>query len=179
MRGFISLLCRDDGTSLAEFALVTPLLFLVLIGAIEIGRWATFDVTVANAARAGAAYGAQEPRTPSDNSGIESAVCTDAHNANCPTPDPSAQNALTVTAPFTNAASGDPQFWYCTNASSIGSTPDPSASPDPTCASPAPDVQHNMWVQVTVSGTFTPLFSFPGLPSQLPVSSTAIMQVKQ
>ena len=159
MRRFVALRSADGGTSLAEFALVTPLLFLVLIGVIEMGRWATFNVTVANAARAGAGYGAQQHWTPTDVSGIESAVCTDAHNANCPTPAPSAQNALTVAAPFTDA-SGNPQFWYCTNAASVGATPDPNAAPDTTCTPPAPDVQQNMWVKVTVSGTFTPLFSF-------------------
>jgi hypothetical protein len=148
------------------------------MGVIEMGRWATFNVTVANAARAGAAYGTQEAWTPGDFAGIQSAVCTDAQNTNCPTPAPSAQNALTVAAPFVDA-SGNPQFWYCTTASAVGATPDPSASPDPTCATPAADVQQNMWVEVTVSGTFTPLFNFPGLPSQLPVSSTAIVQVKQ
>ena len=177
MRRLTAVRSADDGTSLAEFALVTPLLFLVLMGIIEMGRWAAFDITVANAARAGATYGAQSATTPGDASDIESAVCSDAQNTNCPDPTASATNALTVTAPY--GTSSSPQFYYCTTASGVGATPDPNASPDSTCASPAPDVQRNMWVKVTVTGTFTPLFNFPGLPSQLPVSSTAIVQVAQ
>ena len=177
MRRIVTLRSADNGTSLAEFAIVAPLLFLVLMGVIEFGRWATFSVTVANAARAGATYGAQHIWTANDVPGIESAVCGDAHNANCPTPAPSANNALTVAAPF--GTSSSPQFYYCTDASGIGATPDPNAAPDPTCASPAPDAQSNMWVKVTVSGTFTPLFNFPGLPSQMPISSTAAVQVAQ
>ena len=177
MRRCISLRFADDGTSLAEFAIVSPLLFLVLIGLIEIGRYAAINIVVANAARAGAAYGAQSGMFASDDTGIESAVCNDAQNTNCPKPAQSATNALTVSGPFGSAS--NPQFYYCTDAASVSATPASNASVDSACTPTLSGVQRNEWVQVTVSGTFTPLFSYPGLPSQLPVSSTATMMVTQ
>ena len=44
------------GVALVEFALVVPLLALLLVGIIEIGRFAYFSIAVANAARAGVQY---------------------------------------------------------------------------------------------------------------------------
>src|ERR1700691_3677361 len=48
-----------SGKTLLENALVLPLLVFLLLGIIEIGRYAAIAIEVANAARAGAVYGAQ------------------------------------------------------------------------------------------------------------------------
>jgi Flp pilus assembly protein TadG len=42
-----------SGQSVAEMALLTPLLLLMLVGTIEIGRFAYYGIEVSNAARAG------------------------------------------------------------------------------------------------------------------------------
>lgn len=47
-------------------ALLTPLLLTLLIGIIELGRYAYLSILVGNAARAGAAYGAQSLAQSSD-----------------------------------------------------------------------------------------------------------------
>jgi Flp pilus assembly protein TadG len=52
----------ESGTSLVEFAILAPVIIFLLIGVIEIGRFAFFSILAANAARAGAQYGAQESR---------------------------------------------------------------------------------------------------------------------
>ena len=50
----------ERGAALAELIIVIPLLMLFVIGAAEFGRVYYAAITVANAARAGAQFGAQE-----------------------------------------------------------------------------------------------------------------------
>lgn len=47
---------RDPGQELVEFALVLPLLLIVLIGVFDLGRVFHANVTIANASRSGARY---------------------------------------------------------------------------------------------------------------------------
>ena len=63
---------RDEGVSTVEFALVAPLLLLLLVGIIDVARGINAYVTVANASREGARYAMLSPS--SAPSAIESAV---------------------------------------------------------------------------------------------------------
>jgi len=47
----------ESGQSLVEVALLLPFLVLMMLGVIELGRYAYIGILVGNAARAGAAYG--------------------------------------------------------------------------------------------------------------------------
>ena len=47
---------RELGQELVEFALVLPLLLIVLIGVLDLGRVFHANITIANASRAGARY---------------------------------------------------------------------------------------------------------------------------
>ncbi len=58
----------EAGTSLVEMALLTPLLALLLMGTIDVGRLAYLSIQVSNGARAGVQYGAQNSSTSLDNS---------------------------------------------------------------------------------------------------------------
>lgn len=59
---------RDDrGQSLVEVALSLPLLLVVVIGIIDIGRVYAFEASVTNAAREAAAYAARDPQAPADD----------------------------------------------------------------------------------------------------------------
>ncbi len=72
---------RETGTALVELALTLPLLVVLLAGAAQYGRLAYLAIEVANAARAGAAYGAQNHATASDtgvNGGMVLAAKNDA-----------------------------------------------------------------------------------------------------
>lgn len=72
---------RDDrGQALVETALVLPLLFLLLLGAAELGRVAYAAIEISNAARAGAQYGSQDAGTMGDTNGITTAAQNDASN---------------------------------------------------------------------------------------------------
>jgi Flp pilus assembly protein TadG len=49
------------GQGLVEFALTLPLLILILVGVLDLGRLSFAAITVTNAAREGARYGAANP----------------------------------------------------------------------------------------------------------------------
>ena len=62
----------EHGVALVEFALVAPVLLLLLIGILDIGRTMNAYVTISNAAREGSHYAALHPTAPPDD--IVSAV---------------------------------------------------------------------------------------------------------
>jgi len=51
----------EEGTSVVEFALVAPVLLLVLVGILDLGRAVNAYVTVSNAAREGSHYAILHP----------------------------------------------------------------------------------------------------------------------
>ena len=61
---------RRGGAAL-ELAVVFPILLLLIIGVADYGRVFFTSITVANAARAGAEYGAQSPATSVDTVGMK------------------------------------------------------------------------------------------------------------
>jgi Flp pilus assembly protein TadG len=152
----------QSGQSLVELALLTPLLLLLLIGTVEMGRYAYISILVANAARAGAAYGAQSLRQSVDLTDIQTAADNDFQNNGLIT------SSLTVTS---STSCG------CDSGGTIASAG---------CNNP-PNVTAGMctaghWVvmvSVTASGTFTSLFKYPGIPQSLAMTHTATMRVVQ
>jgi Flp pilus assembly protein TadG len=152
---FFGRLRADQGTSVLEMALLTPVLLLLLLGIIEIGRYAELSILVANAARAGAQYGAQNLVTAADNSGIESAALSDGENI-------PGLSASTIAPQALCGCSGTPPS-TC------------SVSP-PTCTAPSHLL---VYVQVNTTGTFTSLFRYPGIPSPITVNGMAQMRVAQ
>ncbi len=63
------------GQGLVEFALVLPVLMLILLGAVDLGRVFHDYVTMTNASREGARYGIAHPK---DTSGIQSRAIEEA-----------------------------------------------------------------------------------------------------
>ncbi len=61
--------------------MVFPVLVLLIIGVVDYGRAYFTSVTVANAARAGAEYGAQDPATSQDTAGMKSFALLDGAEA--------------------------------------------------------------------------------------------------
>ena len=140
-------LSLQRGQSLVELALVLPLLLLLLVGVLEIGRFAYYDILVANAARAGAQYGSQSLTAAADVDGISTAAKNDG------------LASLTVT----------PSLLCGCSAGSLGTCPTGNV-----CANPL------VYIQVTASETdFKSLFSYPGLPATMTLSSTVTMRVSQ
>ena len=164
------LLRSQAGQSLVEVALLTPLLLALLIGGIELGRYAYIAILVGNAARAGAAYGAQSLILSVDTTGIQTAADNDFQN--------NGQNVSSLTVASSVLCGCDsggtlnpdpPTTGYC-NAPPTGTN-----STAGTCTAG----QWVVMVSVTASGTFNSLFSFPGIPASITVSKTATMRVDQ
>jgi Flp pilus assembly protein TadG len=147
-------LTGDTGQGLIELALTLPLLMLILLGAAEFARFAWASIETANAARAGAQYGAQTDITANDNAGMQTAALNDGVNLSGLTATPSHSCACS-TAPSTTLA--------CLTA--LGA-----------CTSPAIVLEY---VQVNTSSTIHPLFHWPGLPATFTANGSALMQVAQ
>jgi len=134
---------------MVEVALVTPLLLLLLAGAVDIARLALFDTQLASGARAGAQYGSLNLITADNVAGMTAAAIAD----------------IPTVTPITVVSSS---FCTCTGGGAAV-----------TCTATACSTTHRMlYVKVTVTGTFHALFHlFTNL--QTARTKTAILQVGQ
>jgi Flp pilus assembly protein TadG len=71
----------DAGGAALELAVISPLILLLLIGVVDYGRAFFTSVTVTNAARAGAEFGAQGPVTSGDTVGMRKFAQADGQDA--------------------------------------------------------------------------------------------------
>ena len=159
----------QSGQSLVEVALVSPFLLLLLLGLIELGRYAYISILVGNAARAGAAYGSQSLVDSVDATGIQAAADNDFQNNGQST------SALTVTPSTSNPT--PTTSCGCDSGGTVASAPCTSGT-SPTAGT----CTLGHWVvmvSVTASGTFNSLFNYPGIPQSITISRTATMRVAQ
>jgi Flp pilus assembly protein TadG len=84
---------RPHGQSAVEFAILLPVLMLILFGVLDLGRIFFAAITVANAARAGARYATQHP---SDTAGIKTVAEAEAHGTSIVL----TNNMVSVTCPL-------------------------------------------------------------------------------
>jgi Flp pilus assembly protein TadG len=148
------------GAALIEFAIVVPLLMMLLVGLIEVGRFMYFAILVGNAARAGVQWGAIDRRTAVDSSGMQTAALNDGQGI----------SGLSVPLSSANA------LCYCYNGTSQTSISCTNASVETVCPS---GWHRQIYVTLTANGTFHALFNYGGigLPSSITVTRTATMQV--
>jgi Flp pilus assembly protein TadG len=153
---------RDDiGQAFVELALVLPVLILLMLGAVEVGRLAYADIEISNAARAGVAYAMQSHGFAADSTGIENAAKQDAPNI----------PGLVVDTPILTC--------YCETSGGVTTALASCSSTDAnltTCPSPSSIV---VYVQVNTHAQVDTAFHFPGLPNTLTLRGTAIMRVEQ
>jgi len=138
------------GAALVEIATALPLLLLLGLGAVEIGRYANYAIIAANAAHAGVQYGAQSLATASDATSMQNAALADSTDV----------SGLTAVASH-----------YCLCSDGTASTCLPGDCPLP--------LHRVLWVKVVVSGTLSSLMKYPLLPKTFPISQTAVMRVDQ
>jgi len=161
----------QQGQALLELALMLPFLLLLAVGGIEVGRYAYLSILVGNAARAGAAYGAQNHGSSTDSAGIVTAANNDflqnGQNVSTLTVTSSiscgCDTAGALTVPYTTASA-------CSDAT--------NAALKATIAACVPAGHWVAMVSVTASGTFSSIFSYPGFPSTITVAKTATMRVQ-
>jgi Flp pilus assembly protein TadG len=142
----------DDGAALTEIVIVLPLMVLLLIALIEVGRYGNTMIVVGNAARAGVQYGAQSTVTAANITQMQNSALNDA------------QGVPGMTATASN---------YCECADGSTST----CLPTDCSAS-----HRIMYVQVLTTATMPSLTNFAGLPASLrtiTVQGKAVMRVAQ
>ena len=145
-----ALRCGDAGGALVETALTAPVLVILLLGAVEFARVAYTAIEVANAARAGVAYGAQNGGTASDTPGITWAATHD--------------GAQITGLSVTNVSLS----YICSNgAAATGANTD--------CA----NSHIEETVTVNTQATVDPLIYVPGLPKSYTLRGQAIQKCLQ
>ena len=127
---------RNRGSSMIEFALVSPLLLLLLSGVLDYSLALRIALAVSDAARAGAQYGSSSVANSADLAGMEAA----AHNA--------VPNLSTLTATAVRSC-------RCPNGSAVSCAGN--------CASGAMSVYVEVSTQTTAPNPFAyPGLSFTG-----------------
>ena len=156
----------ESGQSLAEVALVASLLLLLLLGVTDLGRYAYISILVGNAARAGAAFGAQGLAQSADTTDIQTAAYNDfQHNGQ-------SVSSLTVSS---SDSCGCDNGGTVTTAACTGC----AAGATTGCGSCASGGHWVVMVSVTASGTYSGLFQYPGVPSSIAISRMCTMRVAQ
>jgi Flp pilus assembly protein TadG len=147
----------ERGDSLVELALLLPILTMLLVGTVDLGRLAYMSIEVANAARAGVQYGQQNSTTWADTTGMQTAATNDA-------PDLMGANNGNLTAVAT--------YWcQCSDGTSVSA----GCSLPTSCAG-----THRVnYVKVVTAATYKAWFPCPGIPSTTNLTSQAVMRAGQ
>ena len=147
----------QTGQALVEMAFVVPILVILIIGVIEIGRYAYISILVTNAARAGAAYGAQNLTTNGDATKISDAANNDFLS--------NGMSGLTTTS-FNTCG--------CDSNGTISSDTQGNCTPGapPTC----PGGHWVITLHVTSTGQFNGLFNFLGA-TNMTITKSAVLRV--
>jgi hypothetical protein len=150
---------RQAGVALIEFAIALPFLMILLIGIIETGRLAYYNILVGSAAQAGAMYGSRDLKTAIDIAGMTAAALKDAQNV-----------------PQITVSPAPTQICQCYNGTTGTASPLLCSLNGSTCSSGSHRI---MYVQVTVTGTINTLFNYRalGIPNPWIITRTAIVRV--
>lgn len=160
----------NRGAALIELALVSPLFFILMVGACEMARVAYYAIEVENAARAGASFGAVNIGNAGLEGTVEQAAMNDA---------PDISNLIVVTkgnvcvceqltvssdSPSFNPTSGTTD---CLSSTITGCTANSSTTLDSVIE----------YVTVSTSANINPLIHIPGLPSTYNLSGYSAMRI--
>jgi len=159
---------RQSGQALVELALALPVLLLLALGVIELGRYAYISILVGNAAHAGAVFGSQSTSASSDQTGIKNAAYYDFAGT--------VPGAADATTTHTNGL----YVADLTVISSVACGCDAAGTISNFACDSAPSCATGHWVAivtVTASGTFNSLFNYPGIPSPLIIQRTSSMRI--
>lgn len=141
---------RGAGQALVETAIILPVLLLMMLAAVEMGRAAYTDIVVVGAAHAGALYGAQNNANAANDAGMEQAAKNDGAEV----------NGLTAVATHVCACSSGASAPDCSLSDCVGS-------------------RLLEYVQVKTSAVFTPMCSYPGLPAAMTLHGQAVVAVSR
>src|SRR5579872_1573710 len=137
------------GQSIAELALVLPILMFILLVGADFGRFCYVQIAVNGAARAGAQYASQSVISAADTNGIIRAAKLDGANI----------SSLSATGSQCTCAPG----------SFVPACPTSYCTVDTQAT----------FVEVDTQAPFQTLVHYPGIPSSLQLAGKAMMQVGQ
>lgn len=135
----------EEGGAMVELAVILPVLILISIGVMDYGRVYFTSIAVANAARAGAEWGARTPANSVDQANIQNFAMLDGAEA----------GTITVTS-NTYCKCGGTTVTCATTSDCGGGYGKPA-----------------VYVEVTASKTVALLLKYPGLPASVNISRTA------
>jgi Flp pilus assembly protein TadG len=154
----------EAGQSLLELALLLPILCLLVVGIVDLGRAAAVTIAVNNAATAGVEYGSQNGTTASNISGMQTAATNDTSGNYIP-------SGMSATATYGCLCDTQNQGVSCTYP-----LPAPSSCSTllATCSG-----QPVECVQVVTGLSYGTLLNFPGVPTSYQANGHAVMRVRQ
>lgn len=152
---------REDistaGAATVELALIIPVLVLIMLGLLDMGRVFYGAITVASAARAGVAYGSMSALHADNIPAMVAAAQADAVDV----------TGLTFAAAKTcECPSETPPVVSCT------------LTVCPTGPAPVGDGNVRIYVETTVTGTFSTTVPYPGIPNTISITRTAKMRAQ-
>jgi Flp pilus assembly protein TadG len=159
---------RQSGQALVELALALPILLILALGVIELGRYSYISILVGNAAHAGAVYGSQTTAASADTAGIKNAAYYDFAGTV-----PGAVDVGTTHKNGFYVADLTVTSTVACGCDALGTISNFACDSTPSCAT-------GHWVAVvtvTATGTFNSLFNYPGIPTSLTINRTSSMRV--
>lgn len=144
---------NEKGSALVEMALIMPMILLLLMGIVDLGRAFYYSNAVARAAEAGALYGSQNP---TDTTGMVDA----------------SDNAMSAAFGTAHDLTGNnaTASYGCECADGTGQSL--ACSTTPSCA----NINTVYYVTVKANAAFKPLLPWPGVPSSFNLSSKVTMR---
>lgn len=137
------------GSAMLELSISLPLLLLILFGVADFGRFMYAAIEINSAASAGAEYATTSLVNSTDYAGMQTAAQADAADVS---------GVTVTTSSYCKCLGGS--VVSCTVGACGGTSTPPN------------------YIKVTTSGTFNTLFSYPGLPSSIALSGSAIRRIQ-
>lgn len=157
----------ERGQALIEFALLLPMLCLLMAGIVNIGTAARMSIVLTNAATAGAQFGAQSPSNAQNTTGIQNAALCDANGGNW-----GSCNSGILTVSNINVT----HACRCDDGTGLSCGP---TMPTGNCATISCGTNAVVeCVQVTTTATIGPLFGWPALPGSYQSNGNSVMRVR-
>jgi Flp pilus assembly protein TadG len=136
------------GAALIEFALSATLLVMLAVGAVSFGLAIQSSIVVADAAYAGASYGANSVSNATNTAGMQQAALAAGAGV----------KNITATA----------SYWCTCSGGALVSCPTDCGS----------NADLKFFVQVTASATYNNFFKYAGMPATFTLQSTSVLPVE-
>lgn len=154
----------ECGSALVETAITLPMLFVLMLGAVELARVAGAAIEISNAAKAAVAYGAQSFSTDTDTAGMQKAATDEVDDI----------TGLTFTSTNVQASLSG----VCSSGQAC-TGPDNGSGPTCTSTDCGTGDHAETILTVSTSATIDPLIHLPGLPAIYTVYGGAVQTVLQ